>query len=84
MPAENRVGRDDRRHLRQKSTTERGAEGSQAPSFVVGEPQTLVVELRLQNTVLLAQVFDDLVLLGLEPAGKSCHEQCIGITWSSL
>ena len=39
VPAENRVGRDNRRNLRQKPTTERRAEGGQAPPFVVGEPQ---------------------------------------------
>jgi hypothetical protein len=35
--AQNRIGRDERRNLRQKATAKRRAEGSQAPSFVVRE-----------------------------------------------
>jgi hypothetical protein len=35
MPAQNRVGRDNGCHLRQKAATETRAEGSQAPSVVV-------------------------------------------------
>jgi hypothetical protein len=75
VPAENRVGGDHRRNLRQTPTTERRSEGRQAPLFVVGEPHALVVQVRLQNPVLFAQVLDDLVLLVLEPADKKRDEQ---------
>ena len=75
VPAQNRVGRDDRRDLRQHPTTEPLAEASQPPPFVVGEPQALVAQLRLQDAVLFAQVLDDLVLFVLEPAEEGRDEQ---------
>lgn len=54
VPAQNGVRRDNRRHLRQHPTTERRAAGSQAPSVVVSEPQTLALQLDLQHAVLFA------------------------------
>jgi hypothetical protein len=74
VPAENGVGRDDRRHLRQTPPAERRAQSGQAPPFVVGEPHALVAEARFQHPVLFAQVLDDLVLLVLEPADKKRDE----------
>ena len=53
----------------------RRAKDSQAPPFVVSEPDALVAQLRLQDSVLFAQVLDDLVLLVLEPADKKRDEQ---------
>jgi hypothetical protein len=47
VPAENRVRRHGRGNLGQQPTTETRATDSQASSFVVGKPQTLVVELSL-------------------------------------
>jgi hypothetical protein len=73
VPAENRVGRDDRHNLRQQPTTERRA--SQTPPFVVGEPHALVAQARFQDPVLFTQVLDDLVLLVLEPADETRDEQ---------
>jgi hypothetical protein len=75
VPAENCVRRDDRRNLRQKPPTERRAQSSQAPPVVVGEPDALVAQARLQNPVLFAQVLDGLMLLVLEPADKKRDEQ---------
>ena len=75
MPAENRVRRDDRRHFCQKASTETGAEDSQAPPFTVGEPHSLISQLRLQDAVLFAQVLDDFVLFALEPAEERRDEQ---------
>jgi ABC-type nitrate/sulfonate/bicarbonate transport system substrate-binding protein len=74
VPAENRVGRDDRRYLRQTPPSEPQADRGQAKAFVVGEPHALVAEARFQNPVLFAQALDDLVLLVLEPADEKGHE----------
>jgi hypothetical protein len=84
VPAENRVGRDDRRNLCQKPPTERRAESSQAPPFVVSEPYALIAQARLQNAVLFPQVLVDLVLLVLEPADKKRDDQVQRTHASSL
>jgi hypothetical protein len=75
VPAQNGVSRDDRGHLRQQPTTERRATSRQAPSVAIGEPQTLILQLRLQHAVLFAQVLDDLMLVALEPTDESGDEQ---------
>jgi hypothetical protein len=62
MPAQNGVGRDDRRQLRQKPATKTGAEDRQAPPFAVGQPHSLTSQLRFQDAVLFAQVQDDRML----------------------
>jgi hypothetical protein len=59
----------------QAAADREAAKGSHASSVIVGEPQTLVVELPLQGAVLLAQVLDDLVLLALEPADERRDQQ---------
>lgn len=75
VPAQNGVSRDDRRHLCQQPTTESRATSSQAPSVAVGEPQTLILQVRLQHAVLFAQVLDGLMLVALEPTDESGDEQ---------
>jgi hypothetical protein len=47
----------------------------------VGEPQTLVPQLRLQHAVLFAHVLDDLMLVPLKPTNESGDENsCNGVT----
>jgi hypothetical protein len=46
----------------------RRAETSEPSSFVVGKPQALTAQLRLQDAVLFARVLDDVVLFPLKPA----------------
>ena len=71
MPAENRVRGDQRRHLRQDPTAEPLAEDRQAAPFVIRQPQSPTVQLRLQNPVLLSEVLDGLVLLALHQPDQS-------------
>jgi hypothetical protein len=61
---------ENRGDLRQQPTAERRAHGSQAPALFIGEPYPRGVQLRLQNTILFAQVLENLVLFPLEPAQK--------------
>jgi hypothetical protein len=75
VPTENRVGRDNRRHLHEQATTEPRAQDSQAPPLVIGEAHALVAQLRFQDAVFFAQVLDDLVLLAFEPTDESRDEQ---------
>jgi len=74
MPAQKRVGRDNRRNLRQNPSTKTSAEGRQAAPVVVHQPHALIAERRLQDPVLLGQV-RELVLLVAEPADKKGDEQ---------
>jgi hypothetical protein len=74
-PTKNRIGRDYRRHLEQNLATEPRSEDRQPPPFVVGQPHALVVELCLQDSVLVAQVLDDLGLAALEPPDEKRDEQ---------
>ena len=50
-------------------------QNSQAPPFVVGQPQSSAVQLRFQHSILFAQVLDDIVLPAFEPADKSRENQ---------
>ena len=75
VPSQNRVGRDDRRDLRQHPTTQPFAEGGQPSPVTIRQPQTLMAQLRLQDAVLFAQVQDDLVLFVLEPAEEGRDEE---------
>ena len=75
MPSQNRVGCDDRRDLRQHPTAQPFAEGGQPSPVVIRQPQTPMAPLRLQHSVLFAQVQDDLVLFMLEPAEKGRDEE---------
>jgi hypothetical protein len=63
---------------------DRRAAASQPSSLAVSEPQTLILELPFQDAVLLAEVFDDLVLLGLDPADECQDEEVPGNHASSL
>jgi hypothetical protein len=74
VPANNRIGRDNRRHVDQNLATETGAEDSQPPPFVVGEPHALAAELRFQDTIFFAQVLNDLGQAALEPADEKRDE----------
>lgn len=74
MPPQNRVGCDERRDLRQHPTAEPLAEDGQPSPVVLRQPQTPMAQLRLQDSVFLAQVEDDLVLFTLEPAEEGRDE----------
>jgi hypothetical protein len=65
--------------LCRKPPTERRAEYSQAPPFVVGEPCALVAQ-AFQNPVLFAQILDDLVLLVLEQPTRNVTSKYSGTT----
>ena len=75
MPSQNRVGCDDRCDLRQHPTAQPLPQGSQPPPVMIRQPQTPMAQLRLQRSVLFAQVQDDLVLFLLEPAEKGRDEE---------
>ena len=75
MPPQNRLRRDNRRHLSEGPTSEPVAENSSPSPFVVGEPQSSALQLRPQYAVLLAEVLNQFPLLALEPCGNECDDE---------
>src|SRR4029450_12407339 len=67
VPPENRVRRDDRRDFRQHPTTETVTDHGETTTFVVAQSQLPPPQLRLQDTVLFPQEFDDVARLPFEP-----------------
>jgi hypothetical protein len=57
MPAENRLRGHNRRHVREDPTAELLAEDRQAAPFVIRQPHSPTVQLRLQNPVLFPEVW---------------------------
>ena len=68
MPPEDRLRRDQRRDLREHSTSQALAEDGETPPFVVTQLQASTVQLSLENPVLLAQEFDHVPLLPFDPS----------------
>ena len=75
MPTEDGVRRHNRRHLRQDATSETHAENGQPTPFVVGELQSPALQLRLQDSVLVSEVLDRLLILASQPAEENRHDQ---------
>jgi hypothetical protein len=74
MPPEDCVGRHDGRDLPQDPSPESLALRGEASALVVGQPEAAPLHLRLEDPVLLHQVFDDLLLVAIDPSGEG-HEQ---------
>ena len=68
MPPEDGIRRDQRRDLREHSTSQALAEDGETPPFVVTQLQASTVQLSLENPVLLAQKCDYVPLLPFEPS----------------
>jgi hypothetical protein len=69
MPPQNRIGRDDRRHLPQHAPPETVALGCQPPPLIRAQPETTPTHLRLQDLVLSSEVVNDVKLPPIHPVG---------------
>ncbi len=67
-------GGHDRCDLPQDPSTESATLGRVASALVVGQPQAALLHLLLEDTVLLHQVFDDVLLVAVDPSSEG-HEQ---------
>jgi hypothetical protein len=74
MPPEDRVGRHDGCDLPQDPSPESSAFGGEASALVVGQPKAAPLQLPLEDPVLLHQVFDDVLLVAVDPTREG-HEQ---------
>ncbi len=84
VPAQDRVRRDQSRILLQQPTSEELPLGRETAALVIGESYAstteLLVELLAQDTVLLDQLRDDILLPTIHPPGEGQEEelQCWG------
>ena len=74
MPSEDRVRRDERRHLSQHAASESLPEHCEAPSLTIIQPQSASSQLRFQCAILLAKERDDITLFALEPSDQRDEE----------
>jgi hypothetical protein len=75
VPAQNRVGRHDRRHLPQHPATESLAPPRQAPTLVVIQTYPTAGELFMENSVLFHQISNYFLLVAVDPSGQGHKQQ---------
>jgi uncharacterized peroxidase-related enzyme len=74
VPSQDRVGGHNGRDLPQDPSTEALALRGEASALVVGQPEAASLQLPLEDAVFLDQVFDDVLLVAIDPSGEG-HEQ---------
>jgi fatty-acyl-CoA synthase len=74
VPSQDRVGRHDGRDLPQDPSTEAVALRGEASALVIGQPEAAPLQLPLEDAVFFDQVFDDVLLVAIDPSGEG-HEQ---------
>ncbi|MSR47715.1 MAG: hypothetical protein EXS13_11735 [Planctomycetes bacterium] len=74
VPALERLWRDDRRELVEELAAEGDATHGEPDAIVVAESELPAAELRLEDAVLLARVFEDKLLVAVELAGEDDGE----------
>jgi hypothetical protein len=70
MPAQNRVGRNDRRDVGQHLSTQPLPASREPPTLRIGQPQAPADELTPKYSVFLNQIGDDVLLLVSQPAAS--------------
>ena len=75
MPSEQRLGRDDRRELRQGPPAKPFRLYCQTSTLVIRESESAISELFAQHPILLAQIIDCLSLLLIHPTGDGDHHK---------
>jgi hypothetical protein len=79
MPAEDRIGRNNGGNLQQYFAAQDFAFDGQATTLVIAEKNSLPAQLLFEDLILGDQVFDDLLLLPVEPAGQNNQQQLPGM-----
>jgi hypothetical protein len=73
VPPQDRVRRHEGGDLPQQPAPESAAFGGEAAALLVGQPEAAPVQLPLEDPVLLHQVFDDVLLVAVDPTREG-HE----------
>ena len=75
VPGENRVGRDDSGDLLEDLSTEGLALYREPTAFIIGQPKSSATKLSLEDSVLLEQIVDDVLLVTVDPAGEGDQQE---------
>ena len=75
MPSNNRVRRDERRHLSEDSASEPLPEHRETQPLPIVQVQTASRQLGFQHPILFPKKHDHIALLALEPSQQSGEEQ---------
>jgi len=70
-----RIGRDNGRNVSEHPPSQRFDRDCQAAPLIVVEPQWPGAELYAEDPILLAKIFDDLLLLMIHPASHGDQQQ---------
>ena len=71
MPPENRVGRHDRRHLTQPSTSQPLPAHGEPTPFVIGQPKAPPTQLTPEDSVFFDQIGQRRLLPMIQPADQA-------------
>ena len=71
MPPENRVGRHDRRHLTQPSTSQPLPAHGEPTPFIISEPKAPPTQLTPEDSVFFDQIGQRRLLLMIQPADQA-------------
>jgi hypothetical protein len=75
VPGQDRVRRYESRDFLKSTSADRFTLGGEPTALRIREREALATELFLENSVLLSQVFNDSLLVLVDPAGHGGHEQ---------
>ena len=79
VPTKAGVGSDKRCNLGESPSPDGLAADREPPTLIVGQPESSASELLLEDSVFLAEIFDDRILLTGDPAGERGHEDLPGL-----
>lgn len=79
MPTKNGVGRDERSDFGEDLSVDCLASNGQSTSLIVCQAESSATKLLLQDTVLLAEILDDRILLAANPASHGGNEVRLSI-----
>ena len=74
MPTKDGVGRDERGNFGEGASANGLTSHGQSAALIVGQPESTATDLLFQDSILLAEVLDDRVLLTSDPAGHGGDE----------
>ena len=74
MPTKNRVGCDERSNFGESPSSNGLTPHGKSPALGLGQLESPAAELLLKDSVLLAEKFDDCILLASNPSGQGCDE----------
>ena len=74
MPAEDRVGRDQRGNLGKGAPADSLAPDGKTATLVIGQPESPATELLPEDSILLTQILNYRILLAGDPSGQGRNE----------